>query len=111
MIGGNTRARIETATAVKDAFGMEQVDWTIAKAIELIGYLDMTGGGSDTARLGARLETTTDLFLCDWRDITLGDGACRMVIGGRVYDIVHIDNPMGLNDHLEIYLKYTGAMA
>ena len=29
----------------------------------------------------------------------------RMVIDGKAYDIVYVDDPMGLGKHLEIYLK------
>lgn len=32
----------------------------------------------------------------------------RMVIQGLVYDILLIDNPMNMNEHLEIYLRFIG---
>ena len=32
----------------------------------------------------------------------------RMVIQGLVYDILLIDNPMNMNEHLEIYLRFVG---
>lgn len=32
----------------------------------------------------------------------------RIIINGVIYDILLIDNPMGMNEHLEIYLKYIG---
>jgi hypothetical protein len=32
----------------------------------------------------------------------------RMVIEGLVYEILLIDNPMNMNRHLEIYLRYVG---
>lgn len=35
----------------------------------------------------------------------------RLVINGEKYDVLLIDNPMQLNQHLEIYLKYTGGDA
>ena len=31
-----------------------------------------------------------------------------MVIGNAAYDIMLIDNPMGMNRQLEFYLKFTG---
>ena len=31
-----------------------------------------------------------------------------MVIGGKVYEVMLIDDPMELHEQLEIYLKYTG---
>ena len=33
-----------------------------------------------------------------------------MIIDGKTYDILYIDNPMGLNEHLEIMLKYNEVM-
>ena len=32
----------------------------------------------------------------------------RMVIDGMVYEILLIDNPMNMNEHLEIYLRFIG---
>ena len=32
----------------------------------------------------------------------------RMVIHGAVYEILLIDNPMNMNEHLEIYLRFIG---
>lgn len=32
----------------------------------------------------------------------------RMFVGGTIYDILLIDDPMGMHQHLEIYLKYVG---
>ena len=32
----------------------------------------------------------------------------RMLVNGNVYQILLIDDPMGLHKHLEIYLKYVG---
>ena len=32
----------------------------------------------------------------------------RMVIQGLVYEILLIDNPMNMNEHLEIYLRFIG---
>jgi head-tail adaptor len=29
----------------------------------------------------------------------------RLVVDGKAYDIVYVDNPMNLGKHLEIYLK------
>ena len=31
-----------------------------------------------------------------------------MIIDGYIYDVMLIDNPMNMNKHFEIYLKYVG---
>ena len=33
-----------------------------------------------------------------------------MIIDDKIYDILYIDNPMNLNEHLEIMLKYNEVM-
>jgi len=32
----------------------------------------------------------------------------RMLINDEVYDVLYIDDPMNLHQHLEIFLKYIG---
>jgi hypothetical protein len=46
--------------------------------------------------------------MCDYVAIDRKVSNKRMVINGNVYDVLMIDNPMELNQHLEIYLKYVG---
>lgn len=35
---------------------------------------------------------------------------CRMLIDGKIYDVQWIDDPMGMHEHLEIYLKAVGGV-
>ena len=32
----------------------------------------------------------------------------RMIVNGEVYEILLIDDPMNMHDHLEIYLRFIG---
>lgn len=32
----------------------------------------------------------------------------RMVVDGKVYEILLIDDPMNMHEHLEIYLRFIG---
>ena len=50
------------------------------------------------------------MFLADYKklDSHIKAENSRMVINGKVYDIMVIDDPMELHEQLEIYLKYTG---
>ena len=54
---------------------------------------------------------STHIFICDYFGISeqVKVENSRMMIAGLEYDVMLIDNPMNLNEHLEIYLKYTGA--
>ena len=45
----------------------------------------------------------------DYKDLgNVTDENSRMIIKGKVYDITFIDNPMELDQQLEIYLNYLG---
>ena len=35
---------------------------------------------------------------------------CKMLIDGKIYDVQWIDDPMGMHEHLEIYLKAVGGV-
>lgn len=50
------------------------------------------------------------MFVADYKQLSdmIKTENSRMVIDGRVYDIMVIDDPMGMHEQLEIYLKYTG---
>lgn len=108
-IGGNITMQIQVKSGVtKNAIGEQVPAW--ADAQQLTGWLDTMGGTSGYTAYNAKIQESTDVFMADY--VPLAEGvkaeACRAIIDGRVYDMTYIDNPMGLNQHLEIFLKYTG---
>lgn len=108
MIGGNVIAQIQLRKTVKNAIGEAVSNWS--RATELQGYLDYMGGEANYTRHDSKIEESTHVFICDFK--RLPDGIkvnnSRLVAEGKIFDIALIDNPMGLNKHLEIYLKYVG---
>lgn len=49
--------------------------------------------------------------MCDYFDykaLNLTPETSRLLIDGERYDIMLIDDPMGLHQHLEIHLEYLG---
>ncbi len=105
MIGGNTTAVLQVKTSVKNAFGEKTETWNDLVSIK--GFLDFTGGdGSYKSNFKGAVEETTHLFLCDYVKFDVKPTQCRMMIDGKCYDVLMIDNPMNLNRHLEIMLKY-----
>lgn len=105
MIGGNVIAVLQKKTSSKNAFG-EKVD-TWADITSITGFLDFTGGdGSYKSNFKGAVEETTHIFICDYVNIDVKPTQCRMVIDNKIYDVLMIDNPMSLNHHLEIMLKY-----
>lgn len=110
MIGGNTTAMIQTSTTTRNAIGEDVRQWHDVQT--LTGWLDLASGNSDYSAFNAKIQQSTHIFIADY--VPLADGvnaeSARMVIGGKRYDIMLIDNPMemGEGSQLEIHLKYTG---
>lgn len=109
-IGGNTTGIIETRTAQKNAIGEQTLTWT--EAARLRGWLDLSTGEARTTTYSSKIQESTHVFICDYTPLPDGVTAenARMVIGGKRYSVLLIDNPMEMcsGSQLEIYLKYTG---
>lgn len=109
-IGGNITAVIQTFTVTKNAVHEQVKTWT--DAVTLKGWLDLQAGDSKYTTFSAKLQESTHIFIADY--VPLPDNIqaenSRMIINGKRYDIMLIDNPMemGSGSQLEIYLKYTG---
>ena len=99
---------IQTQTVTENAIGEQVSTWS--DAITLTGFLDLMSGNSGYAAYSAKVQESTHIFICDYVPIPEGVDAenARAVIGKKTYDVMLIDNPMELREHLEIYLKYTG---
>jgi hypothetical protein len=134
-IGGNTQALLQVKGAgVKNGIGASESKW--CDCVSLLGWLDLSTGDSKRLTYNAKIQESTHIFLCDckslknlstewvWNPFSLISGVvnrnkqdkpvdvtsenARMVIEGLVYEILLIDNPMNMNRHLEIYLRYVG---
>lgn len=109
-IGGNITAVIQTATTAQNAIGEQVKTWADVQTLK--GWLDLTAGDSKYLTYNAKLQESTHVFVADYVPLASGIAAenSRMVINGKVYDILLIDNPMemGSGSQLEIYLKFTG---
>ena len=111
MIDGNVTAVLQKKTSSKNAFGEKIETWNDVQLLK--GFLDFTGGdGSYKSNFKGAVEETTHIFICDYDNITANakPTQSRMIIDDKIYDILYIDNPMGLNEHLEIMLKYNEVM-
>lgn len=108
-IGGNITAEIQVFASVENEIGEYEKSWETAKT--LTGFLDMRSGDSKYQSYDTKLEESTHIFLADFTPL---DGITaensRMLIKGKVYDIMLIDNVMELDEHYEIYLKLTGGV-
>lgn len=109
MIGGNTTVTLQTKTTTKNAFGEKITAWEDVKTFN--GFLDYTGGDSShKTSFKGDIEETTHIFICDFVALDVTPTKCRLLSDHKIYDVLMIDNPMGLNKHLEIFLKHNEAV-
>lgn len=108
-IGGNTTAVLMRAVKTKDKNG-NAVAGNPQQLIEVIGWLDYQAGQPSHLTYQAKLADTTHLWLCDYSAVLAGFKVqgLSMVIGSDTYEVLFIDDPMGIHDHLEVYLRYVG---
>lgn len=107
MIGGNITAKLQKKMpGQKNNIGGRTSEWkTVA---DIPGWLDLSGGESHYTNFNAKIQESTHIFICDYQSVDIPSEEARMVINGSVYDVLIIDNPMGMNRQLEFYLKYRG---
>lgn len=109
-IGGNTKAAIQVFTQTKNEIGEPVKTWADAQTIK--GWLDLQSGDSRYTAFHAKIQESTHIFIADYvpLDSRITAERARMVIGGKTYDILLIDNPMELQkgSQLEFYLRFTG---
>ena len=114
MIGGNITAILQIKnTTTRNEIGEAIETWTDIGQVK--GWLDYASGQADVQQYKGKVEDTTHFFLCDhfrWMDVTQGHGItsenCRIVVNGKIFNILYIDNPMELNQHMEVFLQYVG---
>lgn len=108
-IGGNITAQLQTkSNSTKNAIGETVQSWPTVKILS--GFLDYSSGDSKYNLYDAKLQDSTHIFICDAFELPAGVKAenSRLVINGKKYDILIIDDPMELHQHFELYLKFTG---
>ena len=116
-IGGNIEATLQINVPVENEIGSMVDTWHDVVALK--GFLDLSAGDSKHTTYDAKIQESTHIFICDYRPIPeslevegnivrVSPEIARMVANSQRYDVMLIDNPMNLNKHLEIYLKYTG---
>ena len=109
MIGGNINGILQLKSASKNAIGEAVTSYT--DTVVLKGFLDLMSGDVRRIVYSAKVQESTHIFICDYVDLSqynIIPENCRMLVKGIVYEVLMIDNPMELNQHLEIYLKLVG---
>ena len=108
MIGGNTIAVLQVSTSTKNKIGEGVKSWDTVD--EITGFLDLSSGDSKYTSYDAKIQESTHIFVADYKELDSRIKAenSRIVVNGEVYDVMLIDDPMGLHKQLEIYLQYRG---
>lgn len=112
MIGGNRIASLQLKTGTtKNEIGEKIPDWTTIHTLK--GWLDFSDGDSKHITYNAKIQESTHIFICDFvkLDERIKAENSRMIVNGRTYDVMIIDNVMEMDEQLEIYLKYTGGVS
>ena len=116
-IGGNTEAVLQINVPKENEIGSVMDSWH--DVIPLKGFLDLSSGDSKHTTYDAKIQESTHIFICDYKPIPevfeiegnfvrASPETARLLPHPKRHDVTLIDNPMNLNKHLEIYLKYTG---
>lgn len=106
MIGGNIEAILQQKNgSTPNEIGEKIPAW--ADLQTLTGWLDLSSGDSKYT-YNAKLQESTHIFMCDYVAIDRKATDKRLVVSGDIYDVLLIDDPMELHQHLEIYLRYVG---
>lgn len=113
LIGGNIDAELLLVESKVNEIG-EAVEQE-TPVLTLNGWLDLSGSDSRYTTHNAKTEQSTHIFVADWVQLPedFSPENCRLLCGGKRYDVLDIDNPMEMGDgsQLEIYLRYTGGAA
>lgn len=110
-IGGNKIAVLQVSAATSNEIGEQAQHWTDAATLR--GWLDLSGSDARQdmyTAYNAKIQQSTHVFVAEYAQLPGGISAenCRLICGGKRYDVLLIDNPMELCAQLEIYLKYVG---
>ena len=105
MIGGNVTAEVQTKEITVNPIGEQEEKWSTVKILR--GFLDLISGDSKYETYNAKIQESTHVFICDYTPLGVSVNA-RLIVDGKNYDVMLIDNPMNLNRQLEIYLRMVG---
>ena len=114
MIGGNINLDLKVKTG---KYTINDIGERVSEVIDymsLFGFLDMSTSDTKHTTYNTKLEESDYLFICDYVELEEINGKIpktsqlTAICNNKEFDVLLIDNPMELNQHLEIYLRYKG---
>lgn len=108
QIGGNVSAVIEVKSTDDNEIGAEREQWMAYRTVS--GFLDMIGEGTDRTTMNRKVQDSNYVFLTDFIPLPpeLNEENSRIRIANKIYEVRLYDDPMGMHEHLEVYLRYLG---
>lgn len=110
-IGGNINSVIQMKCITEDDCGCEKNNWK--PVLEKTGFLDLVSAETNRNLLLKKVSDADHVFLCDYfkpyaegKKLTAENS--RMIIDGEIYEVKLYDDPMGMHEHMEIYLSFLG---
>lgn len=110
MIGGNVELTVYNKLSY-DKNEIGEVEPSNSEGEKIMGFLDYISGSADLSKFHAKVEESTHVFICDYADNVLMFNSAVTKCGVSGYgdfQILLVDDPMGLHQHIEVYLKYIG---
>jgi hypothetical protein len=107
-IKGNTVLRLQAKTG---KFTINSIGERVPEIVDykkLRGFLDLSNGDTKHTIYNAKIQESDHIFICDYVSIEYDASQLFASVNNKKYEVIMIDNPMGLNKHLEIYLRYVG---
>ncbi|MCD4974293.1 head-tail adaptor protein [Enterococcus faecalis] len=84
-------------------------DWGLFK--EVSGYIDLVTGTDETTQQNAFVEESTHILIIPEFTEGITDNMRVVDQKNRYYAVTYSDNPVGVNHHNEIYLKFEGVLS
>lgn len=109
MVGGSVTAEVVRAQKTKNAQGVFVLG-DPEHLMDMLGWLDYQAGQASHLAYQAKVEDTTHVFISDYDAAyaALSEAGLSLVVEGKSYEVLLIDDPMGLHAHVETYLRHVG---
>lgn len=91
-----------------DGIGGMIDDWGKFKCVS--GYLDLLTGTDENSLQNASVEDSTHILVLPEYTSGIIDKMRVVDLKNRWYEITYSDDPVGINHHSEIYLKFGGVL-
>lgn len=99
---------IKHKVQVDDGIGGFTESWGVYKAVE--GYLDLLQGTDLNNAQNAFTQESTHVLVIPSYVGGITDAMRVVDESGKFYEITFADDPVNINHHIELYLKYGGVM-